>query len=60
MSESAPEDDRNEEVAARYRANILRVMQQVHYNTTTAESIDLVFFISTTPARASRASRART
>lgn len=49
MSESAPEDDRNEEVAQRYRSNILRVVQQVHYNTTSEESLDLVFFINGVP-----------
>ena len=49
MSESAPEDDRHEEVAHRYRRNILRVVQQVHYNTTSEESIDLVFFINGVP-----------
>ena len=49
MSESAPEDDRNEVVARRYRSNILRVVQQVHYNTTSEESIDLVFFINGVP-----------
>ena len=49
MSESAPEDDRNAEIAKRYRSNILRVVQQVHYNTTTEESLDLVFFINGIP-----------
>ena len=49
MSESAPEDDRNAEVSKRYSSNILRVVQQVHYNTTSEESIDLVFFINGVP-----------
>ena len=33
MSESKPEDQRNKDVQARYRKNILRVMQQVHFRT---------------------------
>ena len=49
MSESAPEDERNAEVARRYKSNILRVVQQVHYNTTSEESLDLVFFINGIP-----------
>lgn len=49
MSESAPEDERNADVAKRYKSNILRVVQQVHYNTTSEESIDLVFFINGIP-----------
>ena len=49
MSESEPEDDRNADVAARYKSNILRVVQQVHYNTTSEESVDLVFFINGIP-----------
>lgn len=49
MSESAPDDERNAEVARRYKSNILRVVQQVHYNTTSEESLDLVFFINGIP-----------
>ena len=44
MSESAPEDGRNEEVAQRCRSNILRVVRQVHHHTTSEESLDLVFY----------------
>lgn len=49
MSESAPEDDRNEEVAQRYRSNILRVVRQVHHHTTSEESLDLVFYSNGVP-----------
>lgn len=50
MSESKPEDQRNKDVQARYRKNILRVMQQVHFRTDNRrESIDLVFFINGIP-----------
>lgn len=50
MSESKPEDQRNKDVQARYRKNILRVMQQVHFRTDNrSESLDLVFFINGIP-----------
>lgn len=50
MSESKPEDQRNKEVYSRYRKNILRVVQQVHFRTDNRkESIDLVFFINGIP-----------
>lgn len=49
MSEIKPEDNRNPIVAKRYKANILRVVQQVHFRTDSKESIDLVFFVNGIP-----------
>lgn len=49
MSETAPEDLRNEAVLTRYQANRLRVVPQVRYNPTHAWAIDLVFFINGLP-----------
>ncbi|WP_044527713.1 type I restriction endonuclease subunit R [Herbaspirillum sp. B65] len=49
MSESLPEDERNETVAQRYACNILRVVPQVHYSLDNENAIDLVFFINGLP-----------
>lgn len=49
MSESAPEDLRNEDVVKRYEANILRVVPQLKYNPVHKYAIDLVFFINGLP-----------
>lgn len=49
MSESLPEDDRNETVAYRYSCNILRVVPQVRYSLDNENAIDLVFFINGIP-----------
>ena len=49
MSEIKPEDNRNPIVSKRYKANILRVVQQVHFRTDSKESIDLVFFVNGIP-----------
>lgn len=49
MSQSLPEDDRNETVLAQYRAHRLRVVRQVKYNPAREWSIDLVFFVNGIP-----------
>lgn len=49
MSESLPEDDRNESVAHRYACNILRVVPQVHYSVDNENAIDLVFLVNGVP-----------
>lgn len=49
MSEMKPDDSRNVKVAQRYKHNILRVVQQVHFRTDSRESIDLVFFVNGIP-----------
>ena len=49
MSESMPDDSRNTVVSKRYKQNILRVVQQVHFRVEKQESIDLVFFINGIP-----------
>ncbi|MBB5427465.1 type I restriction enzyme R subunit [Paraburkholderia sp. JPY158] len=49
MSESLPEDDRNESVQKRYACNILRVVPQVRYSLDNDNCIDLVFFVNGLP-----------
>lgn len=49
MSESAPEDKRNEDVLQRYAANRLRVVPQLKYHPARELAIDLVFFINGIP-----------
>ncbi|MDU8923648.1 DEAD/DEAH box helicase family protein [Pasteurellaceae bacterium LIM206] len=49
MSETAPEDDRNEKLTARYNANRLRVVNQLKYNPARHWAIDLVLFINGLP-----------
>lgn len=49
MSETAPEDKRNEAVLKRYAANILRVVPQLQYHPSRKLAIDLVFFINGLP-----------
>jgi len=49
MSESAPEDKRNQEVLKRYAANRLRVVPQLKYHPARELAIDLVFFINGIP-----------
>lgn len=49
MSETLPEDDRNETTARRYGANRLRVVPQLGYSLDTTDRIDLVFFINGLP-----------
>ncbi|MBR8219578.1 type I restriction endonuclease subunit R [Burkholderia vietnamiensis] len=49
MSESLPEDDRNDTVAQRYACNILRVVPQVRYSLDNENAIDLVFFVNGIP-----------
>lgn len=49
MSEAAPEDERNEEVLRRYRANRLRFVRQLRYCPVNDWEIDLVFFINGLP-----------
>ncbi len=49
MSQSLPEDDRNETVLAQYRAHRLRVVRQLKYNPAREWSIDLVFFVNGIP-----------
>lgn len=49
LSETEPENAQNEDVLRRYKCNILRVVQQVHFRLETKESIDLVFFINGIP-----------
>ncbi len=49
MSESLPEDDRNETVQKRYACNILRVLPQVRYSLDNENAIDLVFFVNGLP-----------
>jgi type I restriction enzyme R subunit len=49
LSESAPEDKRNEAVLKRYNANILRVVPQLQYHPARKLAIDLVFFINGIP-----------
>ena len=45
MSQAMSDDaDMNPEIRRRCEANILRVVQQVHFSTTSNESIDLVLF----------------
>ncbi|MDE2421662.1 MAG: type I restriction endonuclease subunit R [Gammaproteobacteria bacterium] len=46
LSESAPEDQRNQQVIERYKANRLRVVPQLKYNPTRNWEIDLAFFIN--------------
>lgn len=49
LSETAPEDKRNEAVLKRYAANILRVVPQLQYHPSRKLAIDLVFFINGLP-----------
>lgn len=49
MSQCAPEDNNNEGVISRYKANILRVVRQVKYNVAREWSIDLVLFLNGIP-----------
>jgi type I restriction enzyme R subunit len=49
MTESAPEDARNQSVIEKYNANILRVVPQLKYNPAREYAIDLVFFINGLP-----------
>lgn len=49
LSESAPEDKRNEAVLKRYNANILRVVPQLQHHPARKLAIDLVFFINGIP-----------
>lgn len=49
MSESLPEDDRNDTVKQRYACNRLRVVPQVRYSIDNENAIDLVFFINGLP-----------
>lgn len=49
MIQRAPEDERNEKTAAKYKENILRVVRQLKYCPTREWSIDLVFFINGIP-----------
>lgn len=49
MSESLPEDDRNDTTKERYALNILRVVPQVHYSLDNENAIDLVFFVNGLP-----------
>ena len=46
MSQALPEDDRNATVIARYAANRLRVVRQVHYSVHHENSLDLVLFVN--------------
>lgn len=49
MTETAPEDKRNEAVIERYKANILRVVPELRYHPARDFAIDLVFFINGLP-----------
>jgi type I restriction enzyme, R subunit len=49
VSQGLPEDDRNETVLARYKANRLRVVRQLKYVPNRELSIDLGFFINGIP-----------
>lgn len=49
MSQGTPEDDRNETVSMRYRANRLRVVPQLRYSLDKTDEIDLAFFINGLP-----------
>ncbi|WP_109798937.1 MULTISPECIES: type I restriction endonuclease [Novosphingobium] len=49
VSEAAPEDQRNQDVLARYAANRLRVVPQLRYHHSADFEIDLVFFINGLP-----------
>lgn len=50
ISESAPEDQRNQTTIAKYQANILRVVPQLKYHPSKDSGIlDLVFFINGLP-----------
>lgn len=49
LSEKEPENNENADVVRRYKCNILRVVQQVHFRVETGEAIDLVFFINGIP-----------
>ena len=49
MSQSWPEDDRNERLIAMYAAHRFRVVRQLKYNPTREWSIDLVFFVNGIP-----------
>ncbi|WP_180112942.1 type I restriction endonuclease subunit R [Acinetobacter sp. YH12131] len=49
LTETAPEDKRNETTIKNYKANRLRVVPQLKYNPTRDFRIDLVFFINGLP-----------
>lgn len=49
MMQKRPEQSINSTVNARYAANRLRVMRQVHYSTKNQNSIDLVLFVNGIP-----------
>ena len=49
MSETVPEDKRNESVMQRYKTNILRVVPELKYHPAREFAIDLVFFINGLP-----------
>ena len=49
LMQKRPEQDVNQTVNERYKANRLRVMRQVHYSTKNTKSIDLVLFLNGIP-----------
>lgn len=49
LTETAPEDLRNEDVIKNYKANILRVVPELKYHPARDFAIDLVFFINGIP-----------
>lgn len=49
MTETAPEDKRNEAVINRYQSNIMRVVPELKYHPAREFAIDLVFFINGLP-----------
>jgi len=49
MCQSHPEDDRNEQVIRRYRANRLRVVRQLKYSPDQELALDLAFFVNGIP-----------
>ena len=49
MSQALPEDERNETVIKKYKANRLRVVPQLRYSLDKADEIDLAFFINGIP-----------
>ena len=49
LSEAAPEDQRNQDVVARYATNRLRVVPQLRYHHIADYEIDLVFFVNGLP-----------
>lgn len=49
LMQKRPEQDVNQTVNERYKANRLRVMRQVHYSTKNTKSIDVVLFLNGIP-----------